>query len=145
MLFGLETPTPAKARQLLLEQEVQLAVDAARADVASRSSPTTFPPKARKHRKRQREAPQPQVPQVETPSTQDEEISGELLEDPLQSLFGMQSKSQSTGEWPPKRTPILAMASAPADLVPPPLHPAPGMSPTTSTTSTSRPSMLTSM
>ena len=51
----------------------------------------------------------------------DDAVSNELLEDPLQQLFGISGTERRRS--PPLRTPMRALASPPAALTPPPLAP----------------------
>ena len=102
ILHGVDDPTPAKARKLLLEREIALARDEARTAAAMSSPTTTSPP------------PPPPSP----PPHEDNELDV-TLEDPLKQIFVITSRS--TGAASPRRTPVRAMASPPAALTPPPL------------------------
>ena len=70
----------------------------------------------------------------------DDVVSNDLLEDPLQQLFGISGTERRRS--PPMRTPIRALASPPAALTPPPL--APKSEPSTPSSS-SKPSPSTTM
>ena len=148
VLFGVDNPTPAKARQKLLEQEIAMAKDEAlsRAAVKPCVPPPPPPPPTGQAESQKEPCRTRSTTRTTTSSTNysDEDLDDPMV-DPLQALFGMPNRPESAlPKASSSRTPIRAMASPQAAFIPPsPTNPGGDSSAATSSsmlsTGTSRP------